>query len=151
MRASSASTANLASTLSPTVTASGENTSTGQTAVKAIDGSATGYPGDYSHEWAAPGQGAGAWIQLTWTQTVTASRVVLYDRPNPNDRILSGTLTFSDGSSVAVGNLNNDGSATTVDFTARDVRWVRFTVNTVSASTENVGLSELEVWGTAAG
>jgi len=42
--------------------------------------------------------------------------VVLYDRPNATDQITGGTLTFSDGSSVAVGSLANDGSPVTVAF-----------------------------------
>jgi hypothetical protein len=71
---------------------------------------------------------------------------VLHDRPNADDHITSGTLTFSDGSQVAVGDLPNDGTALTVDFTPRSVTWVRFTVTGVSGSTRNVGLSEIRTW-----
>ena len=42
------------------VTASSQNTSTGQTAAKAIDGSKTGYPGDYTKEWATLGGKTGS-------------------------------------------------------------------------------------------
>jgi hypothetical protein len=45
-----------------------------------------------------------------------------------------------------VGELPNDGSARTVDFTARNVTWVRFTTTGVSNSTINVGLSEVRAW-----
>ncbi|MCU1400922.1 MAG: CotH protein, partial [Acidimicrobiales bacterium] len=51
---------------------------------------------------------------------------------------------------VAVGALANSGTATTVTFTARTVTNVRVTVNTVKASTLNIGLAELQAWGTAA-
>jgi hypothetical protein len=94
-------------------------------------------------------QGAGAWLQVNWAIPVRLDRVVLYDRPNTSDGINSGTLTFSDGSSVPVGALPNDGTALSVPFAARTVTWVRFTVNSVPASTSNVGLAEFEAWGTA--
>jgi hypothetical protein len=141
--------ANVARTLSATATASTQNTADGQTAAKAIDGSPLGYPADYSREWVTVRQGAGAWIQLTWTASVRLDHTVLYDRPNASDQITSGTLTFSDGTSVPVGSLNNDGTAVSVSFAPRSVTWVRLTVNTVRAGTSSVGLAEFEAWGTA--
>ena len=127
-------------------TASSQNTSTGQTAAKAIDGVAQGYPTDSSKEWATAGGKSGSWIQLNWSGPQSMSKVVLYDRPNTSDQITGGTLTFSDGSSVAVGSLNNSGTATTVSFPARTATWVRLTATTVSSATANVGLAEFEVW-----
>ena len=50
-----------------TVTASSETVSTGQTARKAVDGSADGYPGDATREWATENKGVGAWLKLVWT------------------------------------------------------------------------------------
>ena len=142
-----AGSANVARTRSATATASTQNSGDGQTAAKAIDGSPLGYPTDYSREWVTVRQGVGAWIQLNWTTAVTLDRVVLYDRPNASDQITSGTLTFSDGSSVSVGALNNDGTAVSVPFSARSVTWVRLTVTSVRNSTSNVGLAEFEAWG----
>ena len=72
---------------------------------------------------------AGAWIQLQWASPVTVSRIALYDRPNLTDNVLAGTLTFSDGSSLAVGQLPNDGSALSTSFPARTITWVRFLVD----------------------
>jgi hypothetical protein len=129
--------------LSATATASTQ--AGGQEASKIRDGFTDGYPTDFSHEWASVGQGAGAWAQLTWGSAQTVSSATLFDRPNADDNVLSGTLTFSDGSSVAVGALTNSGAGVTVSFAARSVTWVRFTVNSVSANTYNVGLAELEV------
>ncbi len=147
---STASASNLARTASPTVTASSQDTAEGSLAIRAVDGSLLGYPTDASKEWSSLGQGAGAWLQLVWANPVTTDRVVLYDRPNTVDQATGGTLTFSDGSSVSVGSLNNNGSATTVTFSARTVTSVRFTVTSVSSGTENVGLAEIEVWGIVA-
>ena|GEM_PF-1447845 len=132
--------------LQASATASSQNATTGQTAAKAIDGVAQGYPADSTKEWATSGGKAGSWIQLTWSGPQSMSKVVLYDRPNADDQITGGTLTFSDGSSVAVGSLNNSGSATTVSFPARTATWVRLTVTTASSATANVGLAEFEVW-----
>jgi hypothetical protein len=130
-----------------TVTASSQYTSTGQLATKAVDGIVDGYPGDYTREWATVGQGAGAWIRLAWGTPYTLDRVVLYDRPNSNDQVLGGTLSFSDGSTVAVGALTNSGSGVTVSFTPRSVTSVTFTVNSVSATSRNIGLMEFQSYG----
>ena len=97
--------------LNATATVSSQNTSTGQLGSKAIDGVIDGYPGDYTKEWATVGQLAGAWIRLTWASPVTLGQIILHDRPNLTDRVLAGTLQFSDGSTVNVGTLSNDRQA----------------------------------------
>ena len=132
-----------------TVTASSQNSADTQTAQKAIDGVVDGWPGDYSREWTTVGQGEGAWLELHWPTPVTVTRVHLFDRPNNNDRVTSGTLRFSDGSQVAVHALANDGSLTDISLAPRTVSWMRFTVDSVSPATENIGLAEIEVLGIA--
>lgn len=121
-----------------------------QTAAKAVDGVADGYPGDYTREWATAGEGAGAWLQLSWPVPYAVDRVVLFDRPNLSDNVLSGLLTFSDGSSLAVGPLSNNGTATEFSFTARVITGLTFRVTGVSSSTLNAGLSEIQVFGNPA-
>lgn len=128
------------------VVASTQNAATGQLTIKAIDGVADGYPGDRTREWSTQGQRAGAWIDLRWAQSFIIDRVVLFDRPNTNDHITSGILTFSDGSSVPVGTLNNDGTAREVRFAARSVTDLRFTILATSSATGNVGLAEMQVY-----
>ena len=127
-----------------TVTASTEDSTTGQLAVKAVDGSADGYPGDYSHEWATLGEGAGAWLNLAWSSPQTLTSIVLNDRPNTNDQITGGTITFSDGSTIAVPSLPNDGTPLTLTFAAKTVTSLKLTVTSVSATTQNVGLAEIQ-------
>ena len=75
------------------------------------------------------------------------NRVVLYDRPNNSDQVTGGTLTFSNGTSVAVGALTNNGAPVSISFAPRSATWVRFTVTSVRGSTSNVGLAEFEAWG----
>lgn len=95
-------------------------------------------------EWATAGQKAGAWIQLTWSNTKVINKVNLFDRPNPSDQVTGGTLSFSDGSSITVGSLDNGGAVKEVVFWPKTVTWVKFTVDSVSGSTLNIGLSEMQ-------
>lgn len=130
-----------------TVTASSQSTETNQQAVKAVDGVADGWSNNYTHEWAAAGEGAGAWIQLNWNSTYEVYRVVLHDRPNLNDRITSATLTFSSGAGITVAALDNAGLGIQFDVGPFRTDSLRVTILTVSGSTSNIGLSELEVYG----
>jgi len=130
-----------------TASASSETTETGQTAAKAIDGVISGYPVDFTKEWATNGQGAGAWIQLNWSRPYCVQEVVLYDRPNGGDNVTAGSLLFSDSSTLPVGALDDAAEAGTIlSFADRIVTSVRFTIAAVSATTENVGLAEFEVY-----
>src|SRR5439155_3532150 len=131
---------------SSSVTVSSENAGTGQFGIKAIDGFIDGYPsGDYGHEWATLGELVGAWIRLTWAQPRSVISVKLYDRPNLNDHIQSGTLTFSDGSSVPVGSLPNDGTGLLVTFPIKQITWVQLSAD--AAVGQNIGLAEFQVFG----
>lgn len=130
--------------LTATVTASAENISTGQTKEKAVDGIADGYARFTDKEWVALGQVKGAWIQLGWDTPHTINKVILYDRPNAVEHIKSGMLHFSDGSRVDVGELDNNGGATVINFVPRTVTSVKFTVS--DATGKNIGLSEFEVF-----
>ena len=130
--------------MTATVADSSENAAQGQQGTKAIDGIIDGYPGDYTREWATLGQLAGAWIQLNWGSPVKVTKVILYDRPNLSDNVRAGTLLFSDGTTLPVGQLPNDASSGyTVTFAEKTTTWVKFTVT--SAAGFNIGLSEFEV------
>jgi hypothetical protein len=131
-----------------TVTAS--SSFTGYSPAAVTDGVIAGYPDDPGAEWASNGEGAGAWIQLSWGSAVSLDKVDLYDRPNGNDQVTAGTLTFSDGSHIDVGTLPNDASSPAeLTFTPVSVTWVRFTVTAVTTGTANVGLAEFQAWSPA--
>ena len=136
--------ANIATSAS--VTASSENTASGQTAAKAVDGVIAGHPVDATREWATVGGRAGSYLELAFPAAVTLNRVVLYDRPNAKDQITGGVLTFSDGSTVAVPALDNAGLATSISFPDTATTSVRLTVTTVSGTTRNVGLAEFQAF-----
>jgi hypothetical protein len=118
---------------------------TNQSAAKSIDGCIDGYPGDSSCEWVARYQEPkiGAWLELNWATPHIIDRIVLYDRPNSNDRITGATITLSDGSFFTVGPLNNDGSATEYLIAPVEITSLRMTVDSLRG---NVGLSEIEVF-----
>ncbi len=134
--------------LALTAKATASSAATGQGAAKAIDGVISGYPADSSKEWASNGGKAGSWLKLTWTTAQTFNTIVLYDRPNTSDQITGGNIAFSDGSSVAVGSLPNDGSAYTLTFAAKTVTTLQLNITSVSSTTENVGLAEIQVYRT---
>jgi len=100
-----------------TVQASSGN---GQNAVKGFT--------DYCTEWTANSAG-NEWLQLNWDTPQTVNKVVLYDQASMSNQVLSGILTFSDGSSVPVNKLQNDGLAgSVVTFPDKDISWVKLTV-----------------------
>jgi LmbE family N-acetylglucosaminyl deacetylase len=145
-----------------TATASTQTTTNLDAASNAIDGIIAGDPNPLNNsgdivsftasgggEWVTRGELAGAWIKLTWPTSATTSEVILYGRPNGTDNVLSGTLTFSDGSSVPVGALPVGGAGFPISFPSKTISWMQFTVN--SAEGQNIGLAEIEVFGTVTG
>lgn len=101
---------------------------------------------DAAHEWVTSGGAAGSWIALTFPSPTRLDGVTLFDRPNADDQITAATLEFSDGSSVPVSTLPNNGSGFTIRFPVRTVTSVRLVINSVSATTTAVGLAEFEAW-----
>lgn len=131
--------------LNATVSVSSENPSTSQLGSNAIDGVIDGYPGDYTKEWATLGELTGASITLQWSSPRELSTIKLYDRPNLNDHTLAGTLLFSDGSTLSVGSLPNNGQELIVSFDPKSVTSVTFRID--SAIGNNIGLAEIEAYG----
>ncbi|ABM08920.1 chitobiase/beta-hexosaminidase C-terminal domain-containing protein [Paenarthrobacter aurescens] len=141
-------TGNAAKSAGTTVSASSQRAS-GQSPEKARDGYAWGTPMDANREWVTNGGKAGSWIQYNFSPARTINAVTLFDRPLPSDHVTGGNLVFSDGSTVPVTALPNNGSGLTVNFPAKTVSSVRFTISSVSGTTTNVGLSEFEAHITA--
>ena len=61
-------------------------------------------------EWVSQGE-QNPWIEFNWNASKIIDTIVLFDRPNGLDNSNGGTLTFSDGSSIAVTGIPADGSA----------------------------------------
>jgi hypothetical protein len=141
-------TGNAAKSAGTTVSASSQKAS-GQSPEKARDGYAWGTPMDANREWVTNGGKAGSWIQYNFSPARTINAATLFDRPLPSDQVTGGSLVFSDGSTVPVAALPNNGSGLTVNFPARTVSSVRFNISSVSGTTTNVGLAEFEAHITA--
>ncbi|MEY3786202.1 MAG: hypothetical protein RLZ75_407, partial [Pseudomonadota bacterium] len=129
------------------VTASSQNLATDQPAIAVTDGVVEGWPGNYTKEWVTVKGLDGSWVELNWTNDYRVNQVVLYDRPNLTDQITSLTLTFSDGTTITSGALENSGERVAINFTPLLTHSVKVTATTVSGTTVNVGLSEIEVYG----
>jgi hypothetical protein len=121
---------------SATVTASSSNSS--YPASNAIDN-------NVRTEWASNGE-TNPWIQLNWSSSQNINKITFYDRQNLMDWAPGGTLTFSDGSTVPVSGIPNNGNAYTITFPNKTVTWVKFQVSGGSGS--NVGLAEMAVFNT---
>jgi hypothetical protein len=113
----------------------------------AINGVAEGAPEHPDDEWSAPAGPEHAWIKLTWTDPIKAKRILLYDLPSATDWVLGGTLTFSDGTSLSVGALPNEGTVpANIEFPEKQITWVRFDITRTSPSTKKEGLAEMGVF-----
>ena len=123
-----------------TVTVSSADTARGQTG----EGVADGQPD--AREWASAGEGEGAWITLTWDYPATVSEIDLYDRPDPVENVLRGTLTFEDGSVIVVHALPAAGGPARVIFAPKTIHSVTFRID--RAQGRNAGLDEIMVMGT---
>ena len=88
---------------------------------------------------------AGEWVQFRWTTTQRITAVQLYGSTT-GARVMSGLLTFDNGTTLEVGELLNDPRFPTVlAFRTRSVKWVRFTVTRV-VGTGTIGIAEFRVY-----
>ncbi|KAL4800236.1 hypothetical protein BDV19DRAFT_384595 [Aspergillus venezuelensis] len=130
------------------VTASSSNVGANQTPDKVIDGSAGGFPAAHTHEWATDGGKVGSWLILSWDSPQIISQIGLIDRPNLD--ILAAALEFDSENAIEVGDLSNYGTRNLVDVGDRTAQKLTVRITAISASTMNVGLSEVQVFGTSA-
>ncbi len=88
-------------------------------------------------------KGTEAWIMLSWEKPQFVDKIVVFNYPSEEGRVLSGQLMFSDGSVIDV-ELPNDGTAKSIEFIEKNTSSIRFIVN--KGFGKNIGLSELEVY-----
>lgn len=84
------------------------------------------------------------WIQLDWDEEIYTNKVVIYDRPDEKSHIAAGTLHFSDGTSLRVRTIPNNGAPKVVEFDTKKIKWVRF--QATDGAGMQLGLSEIEVY-----
>lgn len=139
------STGNAARGAGVTVSASSSR-SPAQRPEKARDGFPIAAQSATGREWVTNGGGAGSWIRFAFPSPTPLDGVTLYDRPSLDDHVTGAMLEFSDGSTVPVPALPDNGVGLTITFPVRTVTWVRLRVTSVSATTTAVGLAEFEAW-----
>jgi len=120
----------------------------GSTPEGAVDGTVEGAQNDISREWVSQGESASAMIRLSWLDEQLVDRIWLFDRPNKIDQILAGTLVFSDGTAIKTGELPDDAAkGLEVKFAPKKVQWLIFAVEKTKGTAQNIGLSEIAVFG----
>ena len=98
------------------------------------------------NNWVAQSETSGAWIRLDWDRAATIHEIDLFDLPDPDNNVLSGTLTFDDGSTMAVDALPPTGVARRITFPAKVVHSLKFRIDQVHGPV--TGLAEIMVMGT---
>ena len=112
-----------------------------------IDGVAEGFPRNQAAEWASNHGGVGTKVKLVWEMPEEVGSLWLFDRPNESDQVCGAKITFSDGSTVEVGELPNDGATPfRLKFPAKIITWLEVTITKVGPKTKNVGFSEIAVF-----
>ena len=72
----------------------------------------------------------------------------MFDRSNKIDQIMAGTLIFSDGTTIRTGELQDAaGKGLEVKFTQKRIKWLVFAVEQTKGTAQNIGLSEIAVFG----
>ncbi|WP_461534096.1 GH92 family glycosyl hydrolase [Sinomicrobium sp.] len=84
------------------------------------------------------------WVELRWEKPRKINRIVVYDRPTEKEFTAGGKLVFSDGSSIWVNRIPNNGEGKEVRFDTKAVEWVKFQVT--DGDGKDLGLSEIEVF-----
>lgn len=83
-------------------------------------------------------------VQVMLEDAVTANCIYLYDNPDKTQNILSGYISFSDGSKIEFGELHQNGSATVIPFPEKPIEW--FEIVPTKVEGDKAGLSEVELY-----
>lgn len=98
------------------------------------------------YKWSPEDSDESKTIRLTFETPQSIGSVKLYDDYRSENQITSGELLFSDGSSISVGELKNQGGATVITFEGKEqIEWVEFKIDSYVGT---AGLTEFEVYGT---
>jgi hypothetical protein len=103
---------------------------------------------DLSSSWLAR-QSTGEWLELSWPDAISISRVVVYNRckyGGSYDPINSASLQFSDGSRLTVPGMKGYLERQEITFPFKSVTWIRFSIDQAPGQYSNGGLAEIEVY-----
>ncbi|WP_062203220.1 glycoside hydrolase family 16 protein [Demequina salsinemoris] len=125
----------------PTATASSSASGTSPDAL--VDGGQI-HTGDTGYVWTAAGTGA-QWVQIRWPSARTIDTIQLYG----NSALSGATLTFANGTTIAVPAVTAGGAPTQVEFDSRKVSWVRLDIPAGSTPASLREMAVFLAWGTA--
>lgn len=83
-------------------------------------------------------------IKVQLADKVAAGCIYLYDNPSEIHNIQEGYITFSDGTRIEFGPLNQNGSATVISFPDKQIEW--FEIVPTKTEGDFAGLSEIELY-----
>ena len=96
------------------------------------------------YKWSPETNDTNMTVTLKFSKPLNIASIRLYDDFRKENQILSGLLSFSDGSTINVGELNNSGSATIINFpTKKRISFVSFKIRKYKGIP---GLTEFEVY-----
>ena len=93
-------------------------------------------------EWASEGESY-PWIRFEYAEPVWIDRIIISDRANLADWAIMVNITFSDGSSIEAGALENDGYPYTVTFEPKQITWVQ--IDVTESEGPNIGLGRVSI------
>ena len=96
-------------------------------------------------EWSSASE-PNPWIRFEWANPVWIGSIIIADRANMQDWAQIVNITFSDGSNIVTGELENDGEAYPISFDPKNVTWVQMDI-TESEGT-NIGLGRISIYAT---
>lgn len=84
------------------------------------------------------------WVRLDWDNPVKIDKVLIYDRMCPESHAAGVALHFSDGSTIDVGEIPENGAPKEVLLNGIETSYIKAEV--IDGTGDNIGLSEIEVY-----
>ena len=85
-------------------------------------------------------------IRISFPEKIEIYSICLYDNPSPTDNILDAVISFSDGTFVKTGALNENGAPTEIIVNKNDIH--NFSIVITESEGNHFGLAEIEAFST---
>ncbi|ARV16553.1 DUF7402 domain-containing protein [Polaribacter sp. SA4-12] len=99
--------------------------------------------------WPNVGNKSGEWVKLEWDKKQHINKIILVDHPDVYGSVLSGLLTFSDGTFIHIDKElpTSACEGLQINFPTKNVKWVKFTIlKTYTQRAKKIGISEFAVF-----
>ena len=120
------------------------STGPGSSPISLADGRGS-QPGQHLGKgWVSDGQTTGASATFMWASPRVVSRITIEQSPDTSLSVMTGFLTFSNGSVLAV--TFKEGKSVDLALSPREIEWMTFTVSNAGAGATAVGLAEIRAF-----